>query len=77
MVVREGALLAAAGATLGLAGTSAMTSAIQQLLYDVRPFDGVTLAGVIALVALVSVAAAGVPAWRATRIDPLVSLRGE
>ena len=44
------------------AGASAMTGAIRQLLYDVRPFDGVTLAGVIALVVFVSVAAAGVPA---------------
>jgi putative ABC transport system permease protein len=77
MVVREGAVLAAAGAVLGLAGASAMTGAIRQLLYDVRPFDGVTLAGVIALVVFVSVAAAGVPAWRATLIDPLVSLRSE
>jgi ABC-type antimicrobial peptide transport system permease subunit len=77
MVVREGALLAAAGSVLGLAGASVITGAIRQLLYNVRPFDGMTLAGVAALVALVSVAAAGVPAWRATRIDPLVSLRSE
>jgi len=77
MVVREGAVLAAAGAVLGLAGASAVTGAIRQLLYNVNPFDGVTLTGVVALVALVSLAAAGVPAWRTTRIEPNVSLRAE
>ncbi len=77
MVIRESAVLAAAGAVLGLAGASAATGAIRQLLYDVRPFDGVTLAGVSALVVFVSVAAAGVPAWRTTLIDPQESLRSE
>jgi putative ABC transport system permease protein len=77
MVMREGALLAAAGAALGLAGASAVMGAIRQLLYNVSPFDGVTLFGVVALVALVAVAATVVPAWRATRIEPTVALRSE
>lgn len=77
MVVRESALLAAAGAGAGLAGSWAITQAIRQLLYNVSPFDGVTLLGVIVLVALIAVAAAGVPAWRATLIDPQISLRSE
>jgi predicted lysophospholipase L1 biosynthesis ABC-type transport system permease subunit len=77
MVVREGALLAAAGAGVGLAGSWAMTQAIRQLLYNVSPFDGVTLLGVIVLVAVIAVASAGVPAWRATLIDPQISLRSE
>jgi predicted permease len=77
MVMREGVLLAAAGGALGLAGAAAVTGAIRQLLYNVTPFDGATLFGVVALVALVAVAAAGVPAWRATRIEPNVSLRSE
>jgi putative ABC transport system permease protein len=77
MVMREGVALAAAGAALGLAGAAAITGAIRQLLYNVSPFDGMTLLGVVALVALVAVAAAGVPAWRAAIIDPQVSLRSE
>jgi len=77
MVVREGAVLTAFGAAIGLAGSSAMTSAIRQLLYNVRPFDGITLLVVIALVGLVSVVASGVPAWRSTLIDPQVSLRAD
>ena len=77
MVVREGALLAAAGAALGFAGASALTGAIRQLLYNVQPFDSAALVGVIAVVALVSLLAAAIPAWRAARVDPLVSLRHE
>jgi ABC-type lipoprotein release transport system permease subunit len=54
-----------------------MTQAIRQLLYNVSPFDEVTLLGVIVLVAVIAVASAGVPAWRATLIDPQISLRSE
>ncbi len=77
IVVREGVLLGAAGAVLGLAGASGATGAIQGLLYGVRPLDGMTLAAVVALVATIALAAAGVPAWRAARIDPQASLRSE
>jgi len=41
----------------------------------VAPFDLSTLAAVAGLLGLVSIAAAAVPAWRAARIDPNVSLR--
>jgi predicted permease len=75
MVVGEGALLTASGAAIGLAGAMAAARAIRQLLYNVAPFDGLTLAAVAALLALVSLAAAAVPAWRAARIDPNTSLR--
>ncbi len=77
IVVRESILLAAAGAALGLIGVAALTRAIRELLYGVQPLDAVTLSGVVALVALLALAAAGVPAWRAARIDPQTSLRSE
>jgi len=77
IVVREGVLLGTVGAALGLAGAAAATGAIQGLLYGVRPLDGMTLIGVVALVGTIALAAAGVPAWRASRIDPQASLRGE
>ena len=77
IVMREGILLAVAGAALGLAGVAAVTGAIRELLYEVRPLDGLTLVGVVALVGIVALVAAGVPAWRATRIDPQASLRSE
>jgi predicted permease len=77
IVVRESVLLAAAGAALGFIGVAAVTRAIRELLYGVRPLDGATLLGVVGLVGIVALAAASVPAWRATRIDPQTSLRSE
>ena len=77
VVIRESVLLAAVGAAAGLTGVSAATGAFRGLLYGVRPLDGMTLAAVVALVGMVALGAAGVPAWRATRIDPQASLRSE
>ena len=77
IVIRESVLLAAAGAAVGLIGVAAITRAIRELLYGVRPLDGVTLVGVVGLVGIVALGAASVPAWRATRIDPQTSLRSE
>jgi predicted permease len=77
IVIRESVLLAAAGTAIGLAGVAAVTGAIRGLLYEVRPLDALTLAAVVALVGIVAFAAAGVPAWRATRTDPQTSLRSE
>jgi len=77
IVMRESLMLAVAGVAAGLAGVAAATGTIRGLLYGVRPLDGVTLAVVVGLVAIVALAAAGVPAWRATRVDPQTSLRSE
>ena len=77
IVIRESVLLAAAGAAVGLIGVMAVTRAIRELLYGVEPLDAGTLAGVVALVGMIALGAAFVPAWRATRIDPQTSLRSE
>lgn len=77
IVIRESVWLAVAGVVLGLLGAAAFTRAIRGQLYGVRPLDGVTLLGVAALVGMVALVAAGVPAWRAAKIDPQASLRSE
>jgi putative ABC transport system permease protein len=77
IVMKESVLLAISGMALGLGGATALTRAIRQMLYGVRPLDAVTLAGVVGLVGVVALAAASIPAWRATRIDPQTSLRSE
>jgi putative ABC transport system permease protein len=77
IVIRESVLLAVSGAAVGLVGVAAATRGIQGLLYRVQPLDRLTLVAVVGLVALVSLGAAAVPAWRATRIDPQASLRCE
>jgi putative ABC transport system permease protein len=77
MVVREGAGLAAVGAVIGLAGAFGITRAIRGMLYNVTPFDGLTVLAVAATVAITAILAASGPAWRATQVDPNVALRSE
>jgi ABC-type antimicrobial peptide transport system permease subunit len=76
-VITHGLKLAGAGLLAGLAAALALTRLMETLLFDVRPNDPATLAGVAALIAAVAVAASLVPALRATRIDPIVALKDE
>jgi predicted permease len=77
MVAREGALLAGLGAGLGMAVALAVSGSLRSLLYGVAPIDTATVVSVASLIALASIAAASLPAWRAARVDPSVALRSE
>ena len=77
MVVREGAALALSGVAAGLVAAFALSRLLTAFLHEVSPTDPWTYASVAALVALVGLLATLLPAWRASRIDPLASLRGE
>jgi putative ABC transport system permease protein len=77
MVVREGMLLAGIGVALGLAGSFALTRIIANLLYSVGPTDPATLAAVSILLTAVAFLACWVPARRAARVDPIITLRAE
>jgi len=77
LVLRQGMTLTGIGVLIGLAGAMAASQAIGALLFDVSRVDPLTYAGVIVVLAVVSVIASGVPAWRAARIDPMVALRYE
>jgi ABC-type antimicrobial peptide transport system permease subunit len=76
-VLRRALLLMMIGVGLGIGGALALTRVMAGLLYEVRPTDAVTFAGASFLLALLAVAASLVPAWRATRVDPLIALRAE
>jgi len=73
----EGSLLAAAGIAIGIAGALGLTRFVRSLLFEVKPTDPVTFIGVAIVLGLVAIAASGIPARRAMRVDPLVALRYE
>ena len=77
MVLAEAARIVAAGILVGLAAAVALGRLVQSQLFGIEPADPWTLAGAVTLLALVTVAAAFVPAWRASKIDPLEALRYE
>jgi ABC-type antimicrobial peptide transport system permease subunit len=76
-VLREAARLAAIGGALGLAIAVPATRLLRSQLFGVSPSDPLTLVGVCVVLGAVSLAAAYVPARRATRVDPVVALRAE
>jgi putative ABC transport system permease protein len=77
LVLRQGMLLTGAGLALGLAGAVAATRLLTSVLFEVKPSDPITYAAVAALLAAVALAASYIPAYRASKVDPLVALRQE
>jgi len=76
-VLRRALALMAIGVAIGIAGALALTRVMTGLLYEIRPTDAATFAGAAVLLAVLAVAASLIPAWRATRVDPLIALRAE
>ena len=77
LVVGEGMRLVLAGLFLGLLCAFALTRYLRSLLYGISPADPVVLATVTVLMGAVALSACFFPAYRASRIDPLVALRDE
>lgn len=77
MVAREGATLAGVGVVIGLVVALAGTHVLSSMLYGVRATDSLTYTGSAVLLVLVMLVASYLPAWRASRVDPLVALRFE
>jgi ABC-type antimicrobial peptide transport system permease subunit len=65
------------GISLGLAGAAMVTRYLEGLLFGLTPLDPGTFAGVSLLFVVVSLLAAFIPARRATRVDPVATLRAE
>ena len=77
LVVAQGAALAAVGLIVGLAAAIGLSRVIAGLLFQVTPTDIATYLAVSALLTTIALVACIVPARRAARVDPAVTLRGE
>jgi predicted permease len=77
MVLGQGLLLTLAGLGVGIAASLLLTRYLNSVLFGVTATDVLTYAVVALLLCLVSLAACYVPAWRATKVDPMAALRHE
>jgi len=77
LVLREGALLTAAGLTAGLLLGAGAASAMGRFLFEVHPFDPLVFALAATLLAGSAMLSCWLPARRAARVDPMVALRSE
>lgn len=75
LIIRQGMVLVAIGAGIGLLAAYLASRLVASLLYGVSPNDPVTFGGVALLIATVSLLASFFPAYKATKVDPLKVLR--
>jgi ABC-type antimicrobial peptide transport system permease subunit len=75
--VKRKVLPAAFGLLLGLAASAGSVKLIESMLYGTRPFDPAVFSAVSAMLFVVAALACAMPAWRASRLDPMLALRTE
>ncbi len=75
MILSEGGVLLAVGLVLGVAGAFFAARVIRGLLFGVAPHDPMTFIGVAVLMAAIGIVACWIPALRAARIDPAITMR--
>jgi ABC-type antimicrobial peptide transport system permease subunit len=75
MILWEGGVLLAIGLAIGIAGAYAASGVIRGLLFGVAPHDPITLLGVATMMAAIGTVACWIPARRASRIDPAITMR--
>jgi putative ABC transport system permease protein len=77
LVLRHGLLLSLIGVVIGIAAALGLTRLMVALLFDVSPMDPLTYVVIVIVGLVTALAASVVPAMRATRVDPLRTLRAE
>jgi putative ABC transport system permease protein len=77
LVMRQGLTLTGIGMAAGLAGAAAASQTLATLLFGISRLDPITYGGVTTLLIAAAAVACAVPAWRAARVDPAITLRAD
>ncbi len=77
LIVTDGLKMVLLGLVLGIGGALALTRLLATLLFGVTARDPLTFVAIAGLLSIVAIVACCIPAWRATRVDPLDALRCE
>jgi ABC-type antimicrobial peptide transport system permease subunit len=75
MILSEGGVVLAVGLVTGVVLAILSARVIEGLLYGVKPYDPVTFVAVALLMAAIGLLACWIPAIRAARVDPLITMR--
>jgi len=76
-VMHQGFVLIAAGSLLGVGAALGLTRTLSSLLFEISPLDVISFTAGVALLGFVALCACVIPAWRASRVDPMDALRTE
>ena len=77
MVLKDTLLLAAIGLAIGIAASASVGKLFESALFGLHPFDPTTISSALCVIIVAAALAAYIPAWRASRVDPMVALRQE
>ena len=69
--------LGRAGQEVPLIGAFVATQSLSALLFEISPLDPLSYSAALALLAFISFCACFVPAWRASRVDPIIAMQSE
>ena len=76
-VLRGSAVLTALGSLIGIFGAVFLSRLFSSLLFEISPLDILSFSAGVTLLALVSIGASLLPAWRASRVDPIIAMQSE